>query len=150
MRFRGAFWMFALVSLGLVLLSGEVTQAQTPSADLLEERPCGPDSLTGPIRYLFPQGYGNIDFRPSCRCHDRCYEDPNRTQKECDDKFLQQMQSACEKSGGGIGCRLRARLMYTAVRWFGAGAYADGQRKGAARAANQNCAPCQGMVFYQP
>jgi len=109
------------------LQSPASVQAQAP--DLLNERPCGPDSMTGPLRYLIPQGAAGADFRPSCRCHDKCYEDPNSTREQCDLKWRDQMFSACEGSRCRFKCRLVARFMYLGVKWFGEDAYAAAAAK---------------------
>ena len=112
----------------VVLALGAWANAAHP--DLVEERPCGPNALKGPIRYLFPQGFGRVNFRPACTQHDNCYENPAFTKEQCDAQFRAQMLSACEGSCCPILCRLRANVMYGLVRRFGAGAYAAGQAKG--------------------
>jgi hypothetical protein len=89
-------------------------------SDLLERRPCGPDNIKGPLRYLIPQGFGRADFRGACNHHDNCYDDPQRTQKHCDDQFYRDMLTACESSHCKIGCKLTAFVMYRAVVRFGA------------------------------
>lgn len=50
----------------------------------LQSRPCGPDSLRGPLRLLIPQGAFGGDFRPACRRHDACYDTPGASRAACD------------------------------------------------------------------
>ncbi len=100
-------------------LAGETFALDPSGRDLNEERPCGPAYLKGPIRYLFPQGVAGADFKPACRCHDRCYETPT-TQADCDERFRRNLECACESSRSKILCRFVARIMHASVRAFGA------------------------------
>lgn len=79
---------------------------------LMQSRPCGPDSLRGPLRLLIPQGAFGGDFRPACRAHDACYDTPGASRAACDAKFLAGMLSACEGSRHPVLCRWAARTMH--------------------------------------
>jgi hypothetical protein len=99
---------------------GQSNSARAGDPDILQKRPCGPDNITGRLRYLIPQGFGRADFRCACNHHDNCYDDPQRTQQDCDEQFHREMLSACESSRFKLGCRITAGIMYRAVRRFGA------------------------------
>jgi hypothetical protein len=79
---------------------------------LLQSRPCGPDSMTGPLRLLVPQGAFGADFRPACRSHDACYDTPYADRSACDKRYLEAMQCSCEQSRHPVLCRMVARAMY--------------------------------------
>jgi len=96
------------------------------AADLV--RPCGPDSLTGPLRKLVPQGVAGADFRPACVRHDACYDTYGANKVACDRKYLREMQCACKNSRRPILCRFTARVMYAVTRRGGDRAYEDAQR----------------------
>lgn len=104
-----------LLSVLALLMLGNVCSAVD-----MEPRPCGPDSMRGPLRYLIPQGVAGADFRPACRRHDACYGVPSVDRNQCDKQFLRDMQCACKDSRHPIRCRITARLMYAATR-VGAG-----------------------------
>ena len=91
------------------------------------EAPCGP-SWAPPIlrRILIPQVGLGADFRPACAAHDRCYtvgyRDANGRrpgQKQCDRRFLRDLDRACDSAICPPLCRTRARLDYLAVRLYG-------------------------------
>lgn len=79
---------------------------------LMRARPCGPDSVRGPLRLLIPQGAFGGDFRSACRAHDACYDTPGANRGACDAKFLADMLSACEQSRHPALCRRAARAMH--------------------------------------
>lgn len=81
--------------------------------------PCGPDWLAPPLRGLIPQGYMGADFRPACEAHDRCYTLPGWSRSACDQQYRRDLQTACNDSRFPFGCRMRAGIMYWAVRAFG-------------------------------
>ncbi len=110
-----------LAALAACLLSNVSTAADNSS------RPCGPDGLTGPLRYLIPQGVAGADFRPACRRHDAAYEIPGANRDQVDRQFLRDMQSACQNSRRPICCRITARLMYAATRCGAGDAFALSQ-----------------------
>ena len=99
-------------------------------------RPCGPDSMTGPLRLLVPQGVGGADFRPACRRHDACYDTVGANKAACDRRYLREMQCACHQSRHPILCRIVARLMYQATARYGDDAFRSAQRIAAGRLAN--------------
>lgn len=141
----------ALAVLCSLAWSGAATAQAPASRDLLAERPCGPDSLKGPLRYLIPQGFGRTDFRPSCNNHDNCYARPGSSRKQCDDAWRDEMLTACESSRCRIGCRMLARFMHRVVSRFGDGAFADAQKKAAAGAGGCGCASSPpSYVIVQP
>ncbi len=104
-----------LLSVLALLMLGNVCSAVD-----MAPRPCGPDGMRGPLRYLIPQGVAGADFRPACRRHDACYGVPSVDRNQCDKQFLRDMQCACKDSRHPIRCRITARLMYAATR-VGAG-----------------------------
>jgi hypothetical protein len=82
---------------------------------LLERRPCGPDSIRGPLRYLFFQGCSGADFRAACRRHDACYDTIRSCQAECDLEFLNLLLAECDKSKFPARARFLSHLSYWAV-----------------------------------
>lgn len=82
---------------------------------LLERRPCGPDSIKGPLRYLFFQGCAGADFRAACRRHDACYDTIGSHPADCDREFLNALLAECPKSKWPAHARFRAYLAYWAV-----------------------------------
>lgn len=91
-------------------------------------RPCGPDSMTGPLRLLVPQGVGGADFRPACRRHDACYDTLGADKTACDRRYLREMECACNQSRHPILCRIVARLMYRATARHGQDAFRSAQQ----------------------
>ncbi len=89
--------------------------AITPALADCNGRPCG----VGPLRALTPQGHRGASFRPACQQHDNCYSQGPFSRKQCDDKFLQSMLSACRNSKNPAACVRRARMMHFNVRLFG-------------------------------
>lgn len=107
---------------------------------LLERRPCGPDSIKGPLRYLFFQGCAGADFRDACRRHDACYDTIGSCQAECDLEFLNLLLAECDKSKFPARARFLSHLAYWAVSaagrpsWESAQALAISKAKGTYRA----------------
>lgn len=115
-------------SVGAALVAIGVTIAPASAGDaLLQARPCGPDSLKGPLRFLVPQGVGGADFRPACRAHDACYDTPGANRSACDQRFLQDMVGACRNSRHPLLCRMTARGMYRATARHGADSFRSAQ-----------------------
>jgi hypothetical protein len=94
---------------------------------MLQSRPCGPDSLTGPLRLLIPQGAFGADFRPACRSHDACYDTPGADRAVCDRRYLEAMECACERSRHPVLCRMAARAMYRATSRHGEESFRSAQ-----------------------
>lgn len=107
---------------------------------LLERRPCGPDSINGPLRYLFFQGCAGADFRAACRRHDACYDTIGSCQAECDLEFLNLLLAECDKSKFPVRARFLSHLAYWAVSvagrpsWEAAQALAISKANGTYRA----------------
>lgn len=119
---------YALVGLVLAVLS--LPSGPTPrsfAADLLVSHPCGPDSMTGPLRRLIPQGAFGADFRPACRAHDACYDTPGADKTVCDGNYLRAMNHACESSRHPVFCRMTARLLHRAASQHGGDAFSSAQ-----------------------
>ncbi len=76
-------------------------------------RPCGPEAMQGPLRFLIPQGVMGADFRPACGRHDACYDKPGANRAACDRRYLRDMECACNRSRHPRFCRFVARVMYT-------------------------------------
>ena len=90
-------------------------------------RPCGPESLKGPMRLLIPQGAAGVDFRVSCKAHDECYVTAGADRSACDCQFLDSMLKQCEKSRNPRRCRRVAKIMYRSVRKYGDKAFQESQ-----------------------
>lgn len=87
-------------------------------------RPCGPGCLGNA---LIPQEFHGADFRPACKCHDRCYLTPGSSRQACDEHFRDHMLRACECSQAPLLCRLRAQQWYWQVKLLGQIPYAQAQ-----------------------
>lgn len=94
---------------------------------LLQSRPCGPDSLTGPLRLLVPQGAFGASFRHACRAHDACYDTPGADRAACDERFLQNMLCACDTSRHPRLCRMSARTMHRLTARHGEDSFRSAQ-----------------------
>jgi hypothetical protein len=94
---------------------------------ILEERPCGPDAIRGPLRYLLFQGCAGADFRDACRRHDACYDTIGSDRRACDRKFLEEMLAECPKSKHPLRARYRAHFAYVGVTIAGKGAWKSAQ-----------------------
>jgi len=101
---------------------------------IAECRPCGPDALKGPLRYLLFQGCAGADFRDCCRRHDACYDTLGATKEACDEIFRQDLLLEAAKSRKPAKARRRAEMAYRAVKWFGGGAYRSAQKIAAEKA----------------
>ena len=66
--------------------------------------------------------FGNVFF-PACRLHDHCYHhepaSSGLSKKQCDKRFLSNMNKICEGRKDEKRCKSRASLFYRAVRFFG-------------------------------
>ncbi|MBL9157590.1 MAG: hypothetical protein JNJ70_08970 [Verrucomicrobiales bacterium] len=115
-----------LLSLLSLPLSGRA-EAPPKRPRILDERPCGPDSIRGPLRYLFFQGCVGADFREACRRHDACYDTIGSDRRACDKRFLQDMLAECPKSKHPARARYRAHFAYLGVKFGGKGAWKSAQ-----------------------
>lgn len=115
--------------LTVVIFVMAVCSASTANAAnrRVQSRPCGPDSVKGPLRLLIPQGAFGADFRPACRSHDACYDTPYADRAACDKRFLQAMQCACEDSRHPVLCRMVAKSMYRATSRHGEESFRSAQ-----------------------
>jgi len=104
--------------------SAEVTP---PRPKILEERPCGPDFLCGPLRHFLFQGCVGADFRDACRRHDACYDTIGSDRSTCDRRFLDELLAECPKSKNSARARYRAHLAYFGVKFGGKGAWKSAQ-----------------------
>jgi len=127
---RSAAFFFAALSITMLELFSAGAScgvgSRAGAADLV--RPCGPDSLTGPLRKLIPQGVGGADFRPICVRHDACYDTYGANKSQCDQRYLRKMKCACRNSRHPIRCRLTARIMYAFTHRGGQKSFDDAQR----------------------
>lgn len=113
----------------LVLSAAGVGAEALPARPrILEERPCGPDAIRGPLRYLFFQGCAGADFRDACRRHDACYDTIGSDRRACDRKFLEEMLAECPKSKRPAQARFRAHFAYFGVKVAGKGAWKSAQQ----------------------
>jgi RHS repeat-associated protein len=99
-----------------------------------------------PFLWLF----GGFLFTPACYSHDICYQECDRSKKDCDDTFLKELNEICDKwtvplwwkyDITGIGelrakvmCKSFAYIYYKAVDWGGG----EGWRK----AHEERCESC--------
>lgn len=114
--------------LGVVVLALGVCVPRLHAADtLLTRRPCGPDSVKGPLRLLIPQGAFGGDFRGACRAHDACYDTPGADRAACDARFLGAMLSACSQARHPVLCRMAARAMHRTTARHGAESFRRAQ-----------------------
>jgi hypothetical protein len=112
----------------VVLSLGLTANTVYGQSSLLQTHPCGPDSLTGPLRKLIPQGAYGADFKPACRAHDACYDTPYSDRAACDRKYYQSMLCACESSRHPLLCRMTARRMYLSTHRFGEKSFQSAQQ----------------------
>jgi hypothetical protein len=115
-------------ALTMVVFSYFASTGQAQQRDLLTSRPCGPDSMTGPLRRLIPQGAFGADFRPACVAHDACYDTPYSNRGQCDAQYLQNMYTACEQSRHPALCRKTARAMAKTASRFGEKSFVSAQK----------------------
>ena len=54
-------------------------------------------------RYVVPQQYFGVDFKPACKIHDCCYDECNRVKSGCDTAFLNDLNRACNEAFPGTG-----------------------------------------------
>jgi hypothetical protein len=94
---------------------------------ILEERPCGPDAIRGPLRFLLFQGCAGADFRDACRRHDACYDTIGSNRHHCDRVFLKEMLAECPNSKHPFRARYRAHFAYFGVKLGGKGAWKSAQ-----------------------
>lgn len=96
-------------------------------------RPCGPDSMTGPLRLLVPQGVSGADFRAACVRHDACYDEFGSLKANCDVQFKREMICACRNSRHPLLCRWVATVMHRVTTRRGQSAFDSAQRIAAAK-----------------
>lgn len=113
----------AALAVASLLATGEAHAADA----WLQSRPCGPDSLRGPLRLLIPQGAFGGDFRPACRRHDACYDTPGANRAACDARFLTDMLDSCANARHPRLCRMTARVMHRATTKRGEEAFQSAQ-----------------------
>lgn len=118
-----------------LLIACTLIPAVARDQSLAECRPCGPDALKGPLRYLLFQGCAGADFRDCCRRHDACYDILGVDKDTCDEIFRQDLLIEAAKSRKPAKARRRAEMAYLAVKWFGDGAYRSAQKIAAQKAA---------------
>lgn len=112
----------------MLLFAVAIAACRPATAADLDRRPCGPDSLTGPLRLLVPQGFAGADFRPACRRHDGCYDTPGSSKAACDRGFYEDMRSACSQSRFPRLCRCVAKAVYGVASRRGDEAFVSAQR----------------------
>ena len=86
---------------------------------------CGSGLTSG----LVPDKPAGYDFSTACQTHDKCYDTCGASQNDCDEKFLEDMQSICEsRYSSAVGCNDLANIYYGAVQNYAQGAFADAQK----------------------
>jgi len=92
---------------------------------------CGPQGSS----FRPPQGFGDVDFVPSCDQHDICYGTCGSSRLSCDTKLGQDIADACKAHYGTASplrlaaCLSTAVVYEAAVTYGGAGAWLNGQKK---------------------
>ena len=117
----------AVIIMALVMVGPGRAKDAPSRPRILEERPCGPDAIRGPLRYLLFQGCAGADFREACRRHDACYDTIGSDRSACDRKFLEEMLAECPKSNHPPRARYRAHFFYIGVKIAGKGAWKSAQ-----------------------
>jgi hypothetical protein len=118
-----------LLLLFLAISAGQPVRGDgpPPRPKILEERPCGPDAIRGPLRFLLFQGCAGADFRDACRRHDACYDTIGSNRHACDRTFLEEMLTERPKSKHPFRARYRAHFAYLGVKLGGKGAWKSAQ-----------------------
>ncbi len=120
---------YQLIEMRAIILAASVFSilfflAPQLSAQQLQARPCGPDSIPPALKIIFWQGSGGADFKPACREHDRCYtKGSGRIKSDCDTQFLLDLQYTCQSSRNPRKCLRRARFMHWLTVRFGHSAF---------------------------
>lgn len=105
----------------VVILSAPTALAGGPVPDDCKPTPpngCGPaDSFISDK--AIRDNYGKVHFAPACTNHDNCYNDPNKTQDQCDDAFYDTMVAECDVTQWyeWPACMAAAWTYYEAVHW---------------------------------
>lgn len=118
-RFFSARLLLLVVSLWVFTFPSVGTAGGRCKSAMHELRPCGPDFLPGPLRFLLFQGCAGADFRPICRRHDACYEIPGSDQRICDRIMFEELKAASRTSKRPLQAMYRAHLAYFGVRSCG-------------------------------
>lgn len=92
---------------------------------------------TGITEKFVPDRFFSADFNPVCNKHDLCYSDCNRTKKECDREFYNDLIAVCRQTyptawdtiPRGL-CEVTAWGYYQGVNAFGNSFWASAQVKG--------------------
>lgn len=78
--------------------------------------------------------WGNANFSPACRAHDKCYEKCGASKRSCDDQFERDLRDICRRAYGSWvhrvqrdACLGAASKYALAVRRLGGDAYRDAQ-----------------------
>ena len=73
----------------------------------------------------------DIDFTEPCTNHDKCYGNCEKTKKECDNTFCDELLAVCDRaySSSRDTCEYLAKEYCTAVKKLGGGAYKKAQKK---------------------
>lgn len=77
---------------------------------------CGPANSFISDKWI-RDNWGDVHFGGPCTNHDNCYNDPNKTQQQCDDAFLHDMMAQCDQvpwTEEGF-CHVAANAYYYAV-----------------------------------
>jgi|UPI000361943C hypothetical protein len=80
--------------------------------------------------------WGNADFTPACRSHDRCYETCGAAKADCDRVFGSEMRGACNRAYTSRWhaahrklCREIANTYESAVTRFAGDSFRNAQRE---------------------
>jgi hypothetical protein len=92
---------------------------------------CGPGPYDA-ASILVPQSPLGFNFKDAgCYQHDVCYGTCGKTQEQCDNEFLTDLQKECNAKGSWLGrplCYLMAQSYYGAVSSWGKNAFQESQK----------------------
>ena len=78
---------------------------------------CGPEGSL----YNYPNKFwGGANIEAACQAHDRCYEDCNKSKRQCDSQFYSNIRKACLEAQDPVACNLASIAYYAAVSSGGA------------------------------
>lgn len=73
---------------------------------------CGPEGSL----YNYPNKFwGGANIEAACQAHDRCYENCNKSKRQCDSQFYSNIRRACLEAHDPVACNLASIAYYSAV-----------------------------------
>jgi RHS repeat-associated protein len=104
---------------------------------------------SGPTSILVPDKPGGFNFTSACAKHDKCYGTCGAAKSDCDEQFLEDMQSICENSYfGSVGCNELANIYYGAVHELGQDPYDKAQQCACSSGSSGSSGPVMGPPTF--